>query len=187
MFAFFAKLEASPPSLPFVRMPDTVFIRRPSPRSFAQIAMDQTLRDEDAYTTIAHDLQNTRRVARLLAPEVAKFRLGVDLTQLSNLRVTNNKAVLFVQTAAQHARLRQILPRLTRILEQAGLVLPIEIRIRPVKTTISLRDNLAQGQPRVASAQTQRTVMQAAQSLENSPLKQALLSLARTMEHTAGK
>ena len=165
-------------------MPDTVILRRRSPRSFAQIAMDQTLHDEGSYTTIANDLKNTRRVARLLAPEVSKFRLGLDLTRLSNLRVTDNKAVLFVQTAAQHARLRQLLPRLTHILEQAGLTIPLEIRIRPVKETVVLRDNLAQGQPRVASEQTQRTVMKAAQSLDDSPLKQALLSLARTMQHT---
>lgn len=157
-------------------MSDSVRITRANARSFAQISLDRSLSE-----TLGQELFDVRRIARLFRPAAKSIHIGVDITDIRNLRRENGTVVILVKNAAQLAKLRQLLPRLQVLLEQAGLRDPIKPRIRPAPTPIVLRQNLAVGQPRVASAKSIAAIKQTAGSLKPSAVKDALESLARTL------
>ena len=158
-------------------MSDTVRITRANARSFAQISLDRSLTE-----TLGTELFDVRRIARIFRPAAKSIRAGVDITDIRNLRHENGTVVILVRNPAQHAKLRQVLPRLKKLLEDAGLRDEIVPRILPVAPSIELRRNLAVGSPRTASEKTVRTVRQKAESMKPSALKDALASLAKSLE-----
>mgnify|MGYP003187714425 CR=1 FL=1 len=117
--------------------------RRGKFRTFAQITF--AAGEEQS---VAEQLKD----ARAVAGETAKMRLGLDFSDIANIRVTPEKITLLVKTAIQQNRLRQLLPRITAALGRAGFIAPVDIKIRPVTG-----------------------------SMNESALKDALLSLARAM------
>ena len=90
--------------------------------------------------------------------------------------------MILVKNTSQHAKLRQMLPRLKMALEEAGFRDPITLRIKPPTPSIQLRENLALGAPRVASDKSVELIRKKAESMKPSALKDALASLAKTLE-----
>ena len=106
-----------------------------------------------------------------------------SLDMSDNVRITSANARSFlVKNTAQHAKLRQMLPRLKMALEDAGFRDPISLRIKPPTPPLQLRENLAFGAPRVASGQSVELIRKKAESMKPSALKDALASLANALE-----
>lgn len=158
----------------------TIQITRGSPRSFLQISTDPHPGRDDT-PSIAAELKEARRVARRLSGELERFRIGVDFTDLSNIRVTRESVLFFVRTAAQQNKLRQILPLIDTLIGECGLLQHAEIRMRPTKPKIEERENLALGKDRKGSKIGSESTQRAAESLEDSPLKDALIRLSQTL------
>lgn len=157
-------------------------VRRYNARSFQQIALD---RSEES--SIAEQLMGVRRVSRVIAPLLAGLPLGVDFTNLGNIRIRDNTIVLYVRSAAQSAKLRQLLPRISDALGRAGFREPVEVRIRPEHTSIDMRQNRAIGEPRTGNASAAQELRLRAQTMPDSPLKTQLLRLAATLEKSASR
>ena len=143
---------------------DNVRITRANARSFAQISLD------------------VRRIARAFRTAAKSVNVGLDITDIKNIRRENGEVVILVKNTAQHAKLRQMLPRLKMALEEAGFRDPITLRIKPPTPSIQLRENLALGAPRVASDKSVELIRKKAESMKPSALKDALASLAKTLE-----
>ena len=148
-------------------------IRRYTPRSFAQISLDRTAED-----SIAEELRDARRISRAIAPALKTLPLGVDFSEPGNIRLRDGKIILFVRSALQKSKLRQILPRLTDLAGKAGYLQKIDIAIRPVTEPIALRHNEAMSTPRVLSEESIGKIRSAAAGMADSPLKKALEDLA---------
>ena len=151
--------------------------RRGKLRSFAQI----TYIGSDPQGSVAEQLRDARRAARAVASQTAALRLGTDFSDIGNIRVSREKITLLVKSAVQQNRLRQLLPRISAALGREGFIAPVEIKIRPVSEHIALRQHLITGEPRTMSESALSAVEEKADSLEESALKKALLSLARTV------
>ena len=133
--------------------------RRGKFRTFAQITF--AAGEEQS---VAEQLKDARKAARAVAGETAKMRL-----------------TLLVKTAIQQNRLRQLLPRITAALGRAGFIAPVDIKIRPVTDHIRLRTRTVETNPRTMSETALSAVEEKAGSMNESALKDALLSLARAM------
>ena len=81
-------------------------VRRYNARSFLQVSLD---RSEES--SIAEQLMGVRRASRVIAPLLAGLPLGVDFSNLGNIRIRDDTIILYVRSAAQSAKLRQLLPR----------------------------------------------------------------------------
>ena len=83
--------------------------RRGKFRTFAQITF--AAGEEQS---VAEQLKDARKAARAVAGETAKMRLGLDFSDIANIRVTPEKITLLVKTAIQQNRLlsgaRALLP-----------------------------------------------------------------------------
>ena len=150
-------------------MSDNVRITRANARSFAQISLDRSMSE-----TLGQELFDVRRIARI-------FRTAAK-SDIRNIRRENGEVVILVKNTAQHAKLRQMLPRLKMALEDAGFRDPISLRIKPPTPPLQLRENLAFGAPRVASGQSVELIRKKAESMKPSALKDALASLANALE-----
>ena len=157
-------------------MPRDFRVVRRTPRSFAQIALDRS--EEES---IASDLADARRIARTISPVLKDLPLGVDFSRLGNIRLRDGKIILFVRSSLQKSKLRQVLPRISDLVQRAGYLQSIEIVIRPVDANISLRKNLAQGSRRTLSESSAQNIAKTADALADSPLKNALAALAKTV------
>lgn len=157
-------------------MPDTVRITRANARSFAQISLDRSMSE-----SLGQELFDVRRIARIFQPAAKSIRAGVDITDIRNLRRENGEVVILVKNTAQHAKVRQILPRLQALLEQAGFRDQIKLRINPPVEPVRLRGNEAVGAPRTVSQESIRSIREKAESMKPSALKNALASLARAL------
>ena len=163
--------------LPLVSMFDNVRITRANARSFAQISLDRSMSE-----TLGQELFDVRRIARAFRTAAKSVNVGLDITDIKNIRRENGEVVILVKNTAQHANLRQMLPRLKMALEEAGFRDPITLRIKPPTPSIQLRENLALGAPRVASDKSVELIRKNAESMNPSALKDALASLAKTLE-----
>ena len=163
--------------LPLVSMFDNVRITRANARSFAQISLDRSMSE-----TLGQELFDVRRIARIFRTAAKSVNVGLDLTDIRNIRRENGEVVILVKNTAQHAKLRQMLPRLKMALEDAGFRDPISLRIKPPTPPLQLRENLAFGAPRVASGQSVELIRKKAESMKPSALKDALASLANALE-----
>lgn len=150
--------------------------RRGKFRTFAQITF--AAGEEQS---VAEQLKDARKAARAVAGETAKMRLGLDFSDIANIRVTPEKITLLVKTAIQQNRLRQLLPRITAALGRAGFIASVDIKIRPVTDHIRLRTRTVETNPRTMSETALSAVEEKAGSMNESALKDALLSLARAM------
>lgn len=124
--------------LPLVSMFDNVRITRANARSFAQISLDRSMSE-----TLGQELFDVRRIARAFRTAAKSVNVGLDITDIKNIRRENGEVVILVKNTAQHAKLRQMLPRLKMALEEAGFRDPITLRIKPPTPSIQLRENLA--------------------------------------------
>lgn len=158
-------------------MSANVRITRANARSFAQISLDRTMSEN-----LGQELFDVRRIARLLQPLAKSLNVGLNVADIRNLRRENGEIVILAKNPAQHAKLRQVLPRLQMKLEEAGYRDQIKLRINPPVPGLELRQNLALGQPRSASEQSIETIRKKAESLKPSAVKDALASLAKTLE-----
>lgn len=163
--------------LPLVSMFDNVRITRANARSFAQISLDRSMSE-----TLGQELFDVRRIARAFRTAAKSVNVGLDITDIKNIRRENGEVVILVKNTAQHAKLRQMLPRLKMALEEAGFRDPITLRIKPPTPSIQLRENLALGAPHVASDKSVELIRKKAESMKPSALKDALASLAKTLE-----
>ena len=162
---------------PSLDMSDNVRITRANARSFAQISLDRSMSE-----TLGQELFDVRRIARIFRTAAKSVNVGLDLTDIRNIRRENGEVVILVKNTAQHAKLRQMLPRLKMALEDAGFRDPISLRIKPPTPPLQLRENLAFGAPRVASGQSVELIRKKAESMKPSALKDALASLANALE-----
>ena len=162
---------------PSLDMSDNVRITRANARSFAQISLDRSMSE-----TLGQELFDVRRIARIFRTAAKSINVGLDLTDIRNIRRENGEVVILVKNTAQHAKLRQMLPRLKMALEDAGFRDPISLRIKPPTPPLQLRENLAFGAPRVASGQSVELIRKKAESMKPSALKDALASLANALE-----
>ncbi len=131
---------------------------------------------------LEHSLLETKRVANLLCREFGSNALGVDFSNLGNIRVTDEKIVLFVRNSLQKSKLRQILPRLEAVTQTAGFIKPIEISVRPTGESqpsgiVESRSPKREGNTDAANYMKER-----ADTLYEGPVKEALLSLAKTLK-----
>ena len=85
----------------------------------------------DGADTLTQALANSRRVLSILSPILQSVCRGPDWTNISCVRVTDKKIVLFVPNALQKTKLRQVLPRLEAALQEKGFVLALDIVVRP--------------------------------------------------------
>ena len=91
-------------------------VRRSRMRSILQITLDRSQAD-----TLAEELAQSRRVGRLLQPALRGLPLGIDLTDPGVLRRRDGFVTIYVHSAGQSAKLRQLVPRLERVLAEEGL------------------------------------------------------------------
>lgn len=158
-------------------MSSNVRITRANARSFAQISLDRTLPE-----TLGEELFDVRRIARILSPAARKINAGVDVSDIRNLRREKGEIVILVRNSAQHAKLRQMLPRLQQLLQEAGYRDALKLRINPAPQPVVVRRDTLSGAPRVASSQSIDIIRKKAESMQPSALKNALEALARTMD-----
>lgn len=151
-------------------------VRRFNARSFAQISLDRS--EEDS---IAQTLYDARRLSRVIAPELKGLRLGVDFSHPGNVRRKDGSIVLFVRSAAQKNKLRQLLPRIDDAVHRAGWRENVEIKIQPVNPVPALRSNPLPGKPRMPDPKAAAAMMETVRKMEDSPLKSSLEKLARTL------
>ena len=154
--------------------------RRNRMLTFAQLTYN-TVAGEDDGTPIAEQLKAARRVARVVNQETAPLKMTWDFSNLSLIRVDADKITLFVRNAAQQNRLRQILPRISRRLGEAGFLQTAEIRIRPVPDHVDFTRPQALGKVRELSPAAAAAINKKADSLTESALKNALKDLAATV------
>ena len=154
--------------------------RRNRMLTFAQLTYNTVAGSEDG-TPIAEQLKAARRVARVVNRETAPLKMAWDFSDLSLIRVDADKITLFVRSAAQQNRLRQILPRISRGLGEAGFLQPAEIRIRPMPDKVDFTRPQALGKVRELSETAAAVINKKADSLEESALKDALKDLAATV------
>lgn len=158
-------------------MSSNVRITRANARSFAQISLDRTLPE-----TLGEELFDVRRIARILSPAARKINAGVDVSDIRNLRREKGEIVILVRNSAQHTKLRQMLPRLQQLLQEAGYRDALKLRINPAPQPVVVRRDTLSGAPRVASSQSIDIIRKKAESMQPSALKNALEALARTMD-----
>lgn len=163
----------APGTLAPLTMTNSFHIRRKAPRSLAQISLDP-----GGENSIAGQLRDSRRLARAIAPALRGLPLGVDFSQISNIRLRDGKIILFVRSALQKSKLRQVLPRISELAARAGYLQSIDIVIRPTATELELRRSQAAGAPRELSEKSAAAIEAASRSMEDSPLKDALAELA---------
>jgi len=121
----------------------------------------------------------SRRVSSLLRPVLKDARIGVDFSNVANLRVTDEAIVLYVKNAWQKTKLRQMLPRLDATAQDAGFTTPVTIVVRPEgRPTDPPR---FASSPRTTSPQAARTLEEKAGSIIEPALRKALENLAKTL------
>ena len=131
---------------------------------------------------LERSLLDTKRVSNALSRELGSLALGVDFSNLGNVRVTDEKIVLFVRNSLQKSKLRQILPRLEAITQAAGFIKPIEISVRPTGES-QLSGIVESGSPqREGNTEAANYIKVKAETLLDGPVKEALLSLAKTLK-----
>ncbi len=162
-------------------MHNDVRITRANARSFAQISLDRTLASD-----LGQELFDVRRISRIFRPVAKSIAAGIDIADIRNLRRVNGEIIILVRNAAQFAKLRQVLPRLQALVEQASLRDKVKLRILPAAPEVQLRRNTAIGAPRVASAESIEAIRKKAGSMKPSALKDALASLAETLAKARG-
>ncbi len=148
--------------------------------TFAQLTYN-TVAGADEGAPIVEQLRDARRVARVVNREVTPLKMNWDSTDLSLIRVDRDKITLFVKSAAQQNRLRQILPRINRGIAEQGFLQQAEIRIRPVPDKVDFTRPQALGPERVVSEASLDAIAKKADSLEESALKDALKDLAASL------
>ena len=150
-------------------------VRRSRMRSILQITLDRSQAD-----TLAEELAQSRRVGRLLQPALRGLPLGIDLTDPGVLRRRDGFVTIYVHSAGQSAKLRQLVPRLEKVLAEEGLRDQIVVKILPKETLAERPFSSATGPARKSQAGAEAIERDAA-AMPDSPLKEALLALAKTL------
>lgn len=159
--------------------------RRNRMLSFAQLTYNTVANQEDDGTPIAEQLKDARRVARVVNREASPLRMNWDFSDLSLIRVDRDKITLFVRSAAQQNRLRQILPRIERGLGELGFLQSVQLRIRPVPDKVDFSRPKALGDERRISPETLKAIKEKADAMEASALQRALSDLAAGLKQSA--
>lgn len=126
-------------------------------------------------------LHASRRVCGALREMLSATCPSVDWTHLGNIRVTDEKIVLFVKNALQKTKLRQILPRLEAATQSSGFIQAIEIVVRPTSQTLTPKEVFSSEKPREGDAEGASYMEKKAETLIDGNVKEALLSLAKTL------
>ena len=151
-------------------------VRRSRMRSILQITLDRSQAD-----TLAEELAQSRRVGRLLQPALRGLPLGIDLTDPGVLRRRDGFVTIYVHSAGQSAKLRQLVPRMEKVLAQEGLRDQIVVKILPKETLAERPFSSATGPARKGSQAGAEAIERDAAAMPDSPLKEALLALAKTL------
>ncbi len=125
----------------------------------------------------------SRRVCVALREMLSATCPSVDWTHLGNIRVTDEKIVLFVKNALQKTKLRQILPRLEAATQSSGFIQAIEIVVRPTSQARASKEVLSTEKPRVGDDKGASYMEKKAESLVDGEVKEALMSLAKTLRN----
>ena len=131
---------------------------------------------------LERSLLDTKRVANVLCREFGSHSLGIDFSNLGNIRVTDEKIVLFVRNSLQKSKLRQILPRLESVTQAAGFIKPIEISVRPTGESPLSSIVESEAPRREGNTEAANYMKGKADTLLDGPVKEALLSLAKTLK-----
>lgn len=152
-------------------------VKRFNARSFSQVSFD---RSEEH--SLAEELYDVRRITRIIAPALQGLPLGINFGQLGHIRRKDGTVILFVHSAVQRTKLRQILPRIEELIHAAGYRDSVEIKVLAQKPEIKLRDNLAVSRPRRPDHEAGQSMMKTAEGMQPSALKDALEALAKTLQ-----
>ncbi len=125
----------------------------------------------------------SRRVCVALRATLKATCPSVDWTDLGNVRVTDEKIVLFVKNALQKTKLRQILPRLEAITQAAGFIETIDIVVRPTSLPPTLTEIPSLEKAREGDKESASYIEKKAETLIDGDVKEALLSLAKTLRN----
>lgn len=125
----------------------------------------------------------SRRACVALKEMLSATCPSVDWTNLGNIRVTDEKIVLFVKNALQKTKLRQILPRLEAATQSSGFIQAIEIVVRPVSQTLTPKEVFSGEKARKGDAEGASYMEKKAETLLEGDVKEALLSLAKTLQN----
>ncbi len=125
----------------------------------------------------------SRRVCVALREMLSATCPSVDWTHLGNIRVTDEKIVLFVKNALQKTKLRQILPRLEAATQASGFIQAIEIVVRPTPQARASKEVLSTEKPRKGNSEGASYMEKKAETLIDGEVKEALMSLAKTLRN----
>jgi hypothetical protein len=132
----------------------------------------------------------SQRAARCIAPSCSSLAAGFDPMAAGCCELRDGVLWLTVGSASQSAKLRQAVPRLLSVLGAAGLkVYEIKTRVQPSGSSYpaSGTGSVQAGDTRWLrpAAGVADTVGQLAQSVADSPLKDAIARLAKTLRKRA--
>lgn len=135
--------------------------------------------------TLTQTLANSRRVLSILSPILQSVCRGPDWTDISHVRVTDKKIVLFVPNALQKTKLRQVLPRLEAALQEKGFVLALNIVVRPTVKPLDVGVVPSTSPARTGSPMGAECLEKGAKTIRDTALRNALMSLAKTLRQTS--
>ena len=151
---------------------------------FSQLTYNSSVQSDEQGVSIAEQLRDARRASRAVSQATASVHLALDFSELSRIRVDTKTITIYVKSAAQQNRLKQILPRISRALADEGFLQQPEIRIRPVDEKVDFSRPVAQGGPREMSQAALEAIDKKADSMAESALKDALKALAASLRKT---
>ncbi|MEG0820157.1 MAG: hypothetical protein RR101_00215 [Burkholderiaceae bacterium] len=134
-------------------------------------------------------VEAAQRISALLGPECARLRLGFDAATPGRFELREKEVLINLDSAAQAAKLRQALPRLTQTLQQKGFgAYGIKLRVQPPggRDEVIDLDPSRYGPPRDPSAGGARAVHRLALELPLSDLRSALEKLEQTLGRLRG-
>ena len=135
--------------------------------------------------TLTQTLANSRRVLSILSPILQNVCRGLDWTDISHVRVTDKKIVLFVPNALQKTKLRQVLPRLEAVLQEKGFVLALDIVVRPTVKPLDVGVVPSTSPARTGSLMGAECLEKGAKTIRDTALRNALMSLAKALRQTS--
>ncbi len=136
--------------------------------------------------SLFEQLRLSRKVARVLAPTLNSYPIGIDFSDTANIQVTQDKVLLFVRTPVQKAKLRQLMQRIQNAVAETGLVQPVELQVRPITPKFPEPAPVAEGEMRRGTLSSARSIEKAARSMsEDSPLRARLERLAKALRANA--
>lgn len=129
-------------------------------------------------------VEAAQRICEILAPECRRLRLGFDPDTPGRFELREKDVLVNVDSAAQAAKLRQALPRLTQALGTRGFgAYSLKLKVMPpgAREVVIEIDPSRYGPARLPSVRGSQAVAHLALGLPDSRLRSALEKLEKTL------